>query len=130
MKKTIFSLLLTLLAFTTAAAQNSIDKLTNEFSTNGSKYTSVVVRNPKTRKVENTVKKLTLNNTPSARKKFEQAFRAEADTGTLLNLNQNTPRHALVLTVEEPRFTCVYMMRNNNNSNGSYIEITIIKTFK
>ena len=125
MKRILITLLLAVCAVVTAAAQNRIDKLTSEFSSSGGSYTSVVERNPDTRKIRKVVKELTMDSSPSVKKRFEQAFRDEGKNWTLINLNQNTDKHTMILTVETKESTCVYMMRGRDR-----LVVTIIKTFK
>lgn len=114
----------------TAAAQNSIDRLASEFSVSGGSYTSVVKRNPETRKVEKVVKELVTDMSPAVTGRFEKAFRDEAETGTLINMNQNTGKHTMILTVDTKESTCVYMMRERDSKGRNRLVVTIIKTFK
>lgn len=130
MKRILITLLLAVCAVVTAAAQNRIDKLTSEFSSSGGSYTSVVERNPDTRKIRKVVKELTMDLSPSVKKRFEQAFRDEGKNWTLINLNQNTDKHTMILTVETKESTCVYMMRGRDSKGRNRLVVTIIKTFK
>lgn len=130
MKRILITLLLAVCAVVTAAAQNRIDKLTSEFSSSGGSYTSVVERNPDTRKIRKVVKELTMDSSPSVKKRFEQAFRDEGKNWTLINLNQNTGKHTMILTVETKESTCVYMMRGRDSKGRNRLVVTIIKTFK
>lgn len=130
MKRILITLLLAVCAVVTAAAQNRIDKLTSEFSSSGGSYTSVVERNPDTRKIRKVVKELTMDTSPSVKKRFEQAFRDEGKNWTLINLNQNTDKHTMILTVETKESTCVYMMRGRDSKGLNRLVVTIIKTFK
>ncbi len=130
MKRILITLLLAVCAVVTAAAQNRIDKLTSEFSSSGGSYTSVVERNPDTRKIRKVVKELTMDPSPSVKNRFEQAFRDEGKNWTLINLNQNTDKHTMILTVETKESTCVYMMRGRDSKGRNRLVVTIIKTFK
>lgn len=130
MKRILITLLLAVCAVVTAAAQNRIDKLTSEFSSSGGIYTSVVERNPDTRKIRKVVKELTMDPSPSVKKRFEQAFRDEGKNWTLINLNQNTDKHTMILTVGTKESTCVYMMRERDSKGSNRLVVTIIKTFK
>lgn len=130
MKRILITLLLAVCAVVTAAAQNRIDKLTSEFSSSGGSYTSVVERNPDTRKIRKVVKELTMDSSPSVKKRFEQAFRDEGKNWTLINLNQNTDKHTMILTVGTKESTCVYMMRERDSKGSNRLVVTIIKTFK
>lgn len=130
MKRILITLLLAVCAVVTAAAQNRIDKLTSEFSSSDGSYTSVVERNPDTRKIRKVVKELTMDPSPSVKKRFEQAFRDEGKNWTLINLNQNTDKHTMILTVDTKESTCVYMMRERDSKGSNRLVVTIIKTFK
>ena len=130
MKRILITLLLAVCAVVTAAAQSRIDKLTSEFSSSGGSYTSVVERNPDTRKIRKVVKELTMDPSPSVKKRFEQAFRDEGKNWTLINLNQNTDKHTMILTVDTKESTCVYMMRERDSKGRNRLVVTIIKTFK
>ena len=130
MKRILITLLLAVCAVVTAAAQNRIDKLTSEFSSSGGSYTSVVERTPDTRKIRKVVKELTMDPSPSVKKRFEQAFRDEGKNWTLINLNQNTDKHTMILTVDTKESTCVYMMRGRDSKGRNRLVVTIIKTFK
>lgn len=132
-KRLVLASILAVISATPAAAQNRIDELTDKFSTFGnSNYTSVVARNPKTKKVEKVVKELTIYNSISqAHKQYERAFLEEGKNDNLLiNLNQNTDKHSMILTVKELQYTCVYMMRGVDGNCSKGIIITIIKTIK
>ena len=130
MKRILITLLLAVCAVVTAAAQNRIDKLTSEFSSSGGSYTSVVERNPDTRKIRKVFMELTMDPSPSVKKRFEQAFRDEGKNWTLINLNQNTDKHTMILTVDTKESTCVYMMRERDSKGSNRLVVTIIKTFK
>lgn len=132
-KRLVLASILAIVSVATAAAQNRIDELTDKFSTFGnSNYTSVVERNPKTKKIEKVVKELTIyNNVSQAQKQYERAFLEEGKNDNLLiNLNQNTDKHSMILTVNKLQYTCVYMMRGVNGNCSKGIIITIIKTIK
>lgn len=132
-KRLVLASILAIVSVATAAAQNRIDELTDKFSTFGnSNYTSVVARNPKTKKVKKVVKELTIYNSVSqARKQYERAFLEEGKNDNLLiNLNQNTDKHSMILTVKKQQHTCVYMMRGVDGNCSKGIIITIIKTIK
>lgn len=132
-KRLVLASILAIVSVATAAAQNRIDELTDKFSTFGnSNYTSVVARNPKTKKVKKVVKELTIYNSVSqARKQYERAFLEEGKNDNLLiNLNQNTDKHSMILTVNKLQYTCVYMMRGVDGNCSKGIIITIIKTIK
>lgn len=132
-KRLVLASILAIVSVATAAAQNRIDELTDKFSTFGnSNYTSVVERNPKTKKIEKVVKELTIYNSVSrAQKQYERAFLEEGKNENLLiNLNQNTDKHSMILTVNKLQYTCVYMMRGVDGNCSKGIIITIIKTIK
>lgn len=119
---------LLLMAAGEASAQNSIDRLVDDISDLGSaNFTSVVERNPATRKVKKVVKVLKMNsyNDPD---EFERAFRREAHTGNLVETVKGA-KTTLVLTVESPRDKRVYMMTYNTVTEIG-VEVTIVINFK
>ena len=109
-----------ILSLTQVQAQNSIDKMVENFSTAGSSsFTSVVERDPATRKVNKVVKVLTVEGYQS--KKFHTAFMKEKDTGTFTQQRQ-AGSETLMLTCDKPQQVRIYMLRRNNSIG----KITII----
>ena len=84
----------------TSAAQNSIDRLVENFSSVGnSTFTSAVERDSKTHRIKKVVKKLTLEGKPS--RELRKAFEDEAHTGALTERNENGETVLLLTTQDE-----------------------------
>ncbi len=81
MKRIITIILLIISSLCHLSAQNSIDKMVEQFSTVGdSKFTSVVDRDPSTHKIQKVVKILQVDQLGA--NKFVKAFRNESKNGT------------------------------------------------
>ena len=90
-------------------AQNSIDELVENFSTLGSaKFTSVVDRDPKTRRVLKVVKELQLQGLQAG--KFKKAFEDESRNGSTTR-QQDGDVLTMTITQESPRQLRIYMLR-------------------
>ena len=125
--KHIFLLLITFtaLSYNNITAQNTIDRLVDQYSAVGnSKYTSVVQRNPETGKVIRVVKTLYLPHQSVA--KFKNAFQNEANTGdNYTETNGNTVTSTLI--VNKQQNTRVYTLRyNKNREPNTRAQTTII----
>lgn len=107
-----------------AHAQNSIDRLVDEFSTVGSsKFTSVVQRNPKTRAVEKVVKKLSIHGVKT--NEIIKAFNKEAKHHNLST--QVSEGWATKVFVESGKHTNrAYMIKYNEGVRFPDAEITIV----
>lgn len=107
MKRRIVIIAVFLICFmTNVMAQNSIDKLVDEYSAAGtSSYTSVVDRDPNTLKVRNIINVLSLENADAG--KFISAFKRESRTG---NFTENT---LLILTR--------WFLRSENKTRAAYM---------
>lgn len=123
-RKYLMLVLLFTLSIFNGHAQNSIDKMVENYSTVGSSsFTSVVERDPDTREVKKVVKVLTV---PSHQtKKFHDVFIKEKDTGSF-SQQLSGGVQTLTLTCEQERQTRLYMFRKNSN-NG---KVTIIVKMK
>ncbi len=125
--KHIFLLLITFTALScnNITAQNTIDRLVDQYCAVGnSKYTSVVQRNPETGKVIRVVKTLYLPYQSVA--KFKNAFQNEANTGdNYTETNGNTVTSTLI--VNKQQNTRVYTLRyNKNREPNTRAQTTII----
>lgn len=107
--RTIATSLLMAVAVAQAAAQNSIDRMMDNFSSRGtSRYTSAVERDPATRRVKKVVNVLELSYT--GMDKFIDAFKREASTGNFAE-KRTKDGLTLMLTVRTPRQNRIYMLR-------------------
>ena len=101
--------LLLVLAVAQAAAQNSIDRMMDNYSSRGSsRYTSAVERDPATRRVRKVVNVLELRDIGID--KFIDAFRREAATGNFTEKRAEGSL-TLMLTVRGARQNRIYMLR-------------------
>lgn len=117
------TILLLMAVATGAEAQNSIDVLVDKYSTLGSStFTSVVERNPTTRKMQKMVKMLKLEGMASS-ETFCKAFRKESSSGSLVE-NIDKEYTTMLLTVEQPKATRIYMIKYRRNGYG--VEVTIV----
>lgn len=114
-----------------AAAQNSIDRLIDEYSSVGmSKFTSAIERDPLTRRVKKVVNVLSLYCADAD--KFVKAFRQESHTGDFAE-EHSDDGFTMVLMVRKARQNRIYTMR----CSGAYrtkhynnIKITVIVNYK
>lgn len=99
-----------LLCVTAALAQNRIDrKIDHRTGSGASNFTSVVKRNPDTRKVEKVVKVLTVGGWEA--NGFTDAFYAEAHTGSFTEKrDEATGSVTLLLTVSTAKAERIYML--------------------
>ena len=99
-----------LLCATAALAQNRIDRKLDRRTGNGaSNFTSVVKRNPDTRKVEKVVKVLTVGGWEA--NGFADAFYDEAHTGSFTEKrDEATGSVTLLLTVSTAKAERIYML--------------------
>ena len=101
--------LLLALAVAQAAAQNSIDRMMDNYSSRGSsRYTFAVERDPATRRVRKVVNVLELRDIGID--KFIDAFRREAATGNFTEKRAEGSL-TLMLTVRGARQNRIYMLR-------------------
>lgn len=99
-----------MMPFMTLSAQNSIDELVANYSSRGgSKFTSAVERDPKTRSVVKVVKVLTITGLFNVQP-FVKAFKAEAHSGDFTE-NYDDLGMTLMLAVRSPRRNRVYMFK-------------------
>ncbi len=123
-RNTIILLMLLLTGVMSGNAQNSIDRMVDNYSTTGSSnFTSVVERDPNSRQVKKVVKVLTLPGYQT--KQFHDAFLKERNTGTFAQQQQGREQ-ILTLTCEKPAQTRLYMLRRSV-TNG---KVTIIVKMK
>ncbi len=105
-------------------AQNSIDRVVEDFSTVGSStFTSVVERDPDTHKVKKVVKVLTVPGHQAG--KIRDAFIKEKDTGSFMQQQQGREL-TMTLTCENARQARIYMLRRSASSG----KVTIIIKMK
>lgn len=119
-----FASLLVVLALP-ACAQNGIDRMVEKFSTvGGSKFTTVVQRDPKTRKVEKVVKRLTVSGVSS--RGFIDTFEEEA------RRCQNTTTHkeggytTTTVVTKDAKSSRIYTMKRSNDQYFPTVTTTII----
>lgn len=111
-----------------AGAQNSIDKMVENYSTVGSsKFTSVVERDPETHQIQKVVKVLQVPGHQAAR--FRKAFIAEKETGTFTQQQQDNEQ-TLTLTCETPQQARIYMLRLTGRHAYHSGKVTIIVKMK
>ncbi|MBP3537019.1 MAG: DUF5024 domain-containing protein [Muribaculaceae bacterium] len=124
MKRLILSLCMLVAVAVTSAAQNSIDRLVENFSSVGnSTFTSAVERDSKTHRIKKVVKKLTLEGKPS--RELRKAFEDEAHTGAFTERNDNGET-VLMLTTQDEKTNRVYMLCISDEKFYPKTETTII----
>ncbi|WP_288318753.1 DUF5024 domain-containing protein [Xylanibacter caecicola] len=102
-------------------AQNKIDALVETCSSTGNtSFTSVVERDPATRKVKKVVKMLSITNNDVP--KFRSAFESESGTGQYI-VNSNNDSNSYMLITGDRHKTRIYMLEYRRNRDGS---VTII----
>lgn len=123
-KNCLIMLLLWCAALMPCRAQNSIDRLVEDFSTLGSaKFTSVVDRDPKTRRVQKVVKELQLPGIQGSKflKAFEDESRKQSSTR-----QQDGDVLTMTITQESPRQMRIYMLRLVGRHAYSSAKVIII----
>lgn len=109
--------------------QNSIDRMVEDFSTTGSSsFTSAVQRNPKTRAVENVVKKLETNrrsNVEEIISTFKQEIKKHSYT-----TEKKGGIVSIVFTVESVKDNRLYMLRYADGRAPNWAEVNIIISMK
>lgn len=122
MKNRLFIIISSLLFCCTAMmSQNKIDALVEQCSTVGyTKFTSVVERDPETRKVKKVVKMLTIpyNDVPT----FKSAFEKEKHTGQYIVTNECNINSHMLITMTKQRIR-IYMLEYERYKSGN---VTII----
>ena len=114
--RTITTALLLVVATACAVAQNSIDRMMDNYSSRGtSRFTSAVEREPKTRKVLKVVNVLELRHDGVG--EFVDAFRREAATGDFTE-RRTEDGLTLMLVVRGKRQNRIYMMRRRRCRYG------------
>lgn len=130
-RKTIITVLMLCAAMVNATAQNSIDKMMDNYSSCGnSKYTSAVERDARTHQILKVVKVLEL--TYSGIDKFISAFRRESKEGNFTE-KQDAKTLTLMITVKGERHNRIYMMQctgaytpGKRNTKYQKAKITVI----
>lgn len=118
-----------------AVAQNSIDRMIENYSSVGmSKFTSAVERDPATRKVKKVVKVLHLHNNDVS--PFVKAFRRESKTGDFSEKYDNEGC-TLMLTTQGAGQNRIYMMLctrpynpGRRDTGYGYAKVTLIINYK
>lgn len=107
--KRILIMLMMLLSVVTLRAQNSIDRLIDQYSAvGGFTFTSVVKRDSQTRKVVKVVKQLSFTNHPATN--FKRAFEAEKPSGKLIKRVVNYDEEWTLVIKKSGRQT-IYTLR-------------------
>lgn len=115
-------------AIATTAAQNRIDNLVDNFSSQGnSTFTSAVERDSKTNRIKKVVKRLVTEGRIS--NELRQAFEAEKNAGTFSEKYENNVR-ILMLTTQDSRSNRIYMLRLENERFYPKSETAIIIKLK
>lgn len=128
MKRLISLMILIVAAIATIAAQNRIDSLVDNFSSQGnSTFTSAVERDSKTNRIKKVVKRLVTEGKTS--NELRQAFEAEKHIGTFSEKFENNVR-VFMLTTQDSRTNRIYMLRLENERFYPKSETTIIIKFK
>lgn len=120
------TLCLFLLMGIAAQAQNSIDELVDNISTLGSsKFTSVVERDPKTKRINKVVKVLQVPGIQVG--KLRKAFLKEKDSGNFSHTKDNR-EETMTLTVESSERVRIYMLRMETYGQYTYSsgKVTVI----
>lgn len=122
-------MLLLLLVSIVATAQNSIDRMVEQFSTvGGSSFVSAVKRNPKTRKVEKVVKRLTANG--AQYRKFVTTFKEEAARQKDVVTSTADGYTTMIITVAGVKQNRIYTLRYKDNGYYGEVTVTIIVNMK
>lgn len=121
--------LLMLLVSVVATAQNSIDRMVEHFSTvGGSSFVTAVKRNPKTRKVEKVVKRLTANGVQS--RQFVNTFKEEAARQKDVVTSTADGYTTMIVTVAGAKQNRIYTLRYKGNGYSGEVTVTIIINMK
>lgn len=123
------------LSLANAMAQNSIDKLVDNYASIGSSsFTSAVERDPKTLKVKKVVNVLKLSHMDIS--KFVSAFKRESEGGDFTE-KYDSEGYSMILTVRKPAQNRIYMLRGSDpyypgrrDTKYSQVKITIIVNYK
>ncbi len=122
-------ILLMLLVSVVATAQNSIDRMVEQFSTvGGSSFVTAVKRNPKTRKVEKVVKRLTTSG-PQGRK-FVNTFKEEAARQKDVVTSSADGYTTVIVTVACAKQNRIYTLRYKGEGYNGEVTVTIINNMK
>lgn len=129
MPKRYVFILLTLFLCTVAAAQNSVDRIVERYSTvGGSEFVTAVKRNPKTRKVEKVVKRLTASG-PQI-KTFIDTFKEEAQRKKDVVTSTADGYTTMIFSEEGSKQNRIYTLRYKHNGYSGDVTITIIINMK
>lgn len=121
--------LLLVLASMVATAQNSIDRMVERYSTvGGSSFVTAVKRNPKTRKVEKVVKRLTTHSPQNGR--FVSAFKEEAAHQKDVVTSTADGYTTMIISVEGAKQNRIYTLRYKGGGYAGEVTITIIINMK
>lgn len=136
MKRRIVIIAVFLICFmTNVMAQNSIDKLVDEYSAAGtSSYTSVVDRDPNTLKVRNIINVLSLENADAG--KFISAFKRESRTGNFTE-KYSPDSYKMVITVGKQNQSRIYVLAcsdpyrpGRSNTKFEEVKVTIVINYR
>ncbi len=106
-------------------AQNSIDNMVEEYSTvGGSRFTSAVERDPKTRRVKKVVKQLHVDGVNA--KRFISGFKREAKRHRHTVTNTKNGQTTMTLVTDNKQGTRIYMLKYDNPSYMPSASITIV----
>ncbi len=129
MPKRFALILLTMFVCLVAGAQNSIDRMVERYSTvGGSSFVTAVKRNPKTRKVEKVVKRLTASGWQN--RKFIDTFKEEARHQKDVVTSTADGYTTMIVTVEGAKQNRIYTLRYRNEGYSGDVTVTIIVNMK
>lgn len=128
MKRLTSLIILVVTAIVTVGAQNRIDRLVDNFSSQGnSTFTSALERDSKTKQIIKVVKQLTISGVTSS--ELRKAFEAEKHAGKFSEKVENDVR-TLILTTQDSKSNRIYMLRIENENHYPKSETTIIIKLK
>ncbi len=107
-------------------AQNSIDKMVEEYSAiGGSKFTSAVERDPNTSRVKKVVKRLVVNGVNAQR--FIHGFKREAQRHRHTVTNRKNDETTITMVADDKKATRVYLLKYDDRAyHFSDATITIV----
>lgn len=126
--KRILSFIIALWMAVTMQAQNSIDRMVDNYSSvGGSTFTSAVQRNPKTRRVEKVVKRLEADNNQSHN--LVSTFLQEAKKHSNTTTRKSDGQVTIILTEETAKANRIYMIKYDEKTRLNVV-VTIIISMK
>lgn len=99
-------------------AQNSIDRMVEEYSAiGGSKFTSAVERDPNTSRVKKVVKRLVVNGVNAQR--FIHGFKREAQRHRHTVTNRKNDETTITMVADDKKATRVYLLKYDDRAYHS-----------